>query len=78
MLLKGRERYKGISITEDYTETERRMVKLWIEKVKAKNMEQPNESNFIWKLRGSPREGFWMKIILKNNKNTTKVKQNCK
>lgn len=72
-LLKDKEKYQGISITEDYTEMERRMIKSWVEKVEMKNKEEKHGSNVTWKLRGTPREGFWIKKIIENNKNITNV-----
>ena len=52
--LKGNEVYARISITEDYTIHERKLVQEMKEQVKAKNITEPDDSGFIWKLRGTP------------------------
>ena len=56
--LKGNEAYARISITEDYTIPERKLVKEMKEQVKAKNSVEPEDSGFIWKLRGTPKNGL--------------------
>ena len=48
------EKFKKISITDDYTLEERREIKDWVEKAKAKNREEDEDSQFIWKVRGTP------------------------
>ena len=47
-----------ISITEDYTQTERDLIKSWSEKAKKKSAE---EDTYIYKVRGDPKNG--MKLI---------------
>ena len=56
--LKGNETYARISITEDYTIPERKLVKDMKEQVKTKNSAEPEDSGFIWKLRGTPKNGL--------------------
>ena len=56
--LKGNEVYARISITEDYTIHERKLVQEMKEQVKAKNITEPDDSGFIWKLRGTPKNGL--------------------
>ena len=57
--LKGTEDDFGrISITDDYTETEREEIKSWVEK--AKGMSEKDEQN-VYKVRGTPKNG--LKII---------------
>ena len=50
--LKGKEQYKGISGTDDYTIKDRNMITEWIEKAKKANEEEPTESQYEWKYLG--------------------------
>ena len=50
--------YKTISVTENYTITERRMIKDWSGKVKEKNKNESPDSKFIWRVRGIPKNGL--------------------
>ena len=50
--------YKTISVTEDYTITERRMIKDWSGKVKEKNKNESPDSKFVWRVRGIPKNGL--------------------
>ena len=66
--LKGKDKYTGLSVTEDFTQAERALFKSWAEKAKAKNNEEPRESNFIWRVRGSPKSGLYLKrLIIKDS-----------
>ena len=56
--LKGNEAYARISITEDYTIPERKLIQDMKEQVKAKNCVEPDDFGFIWKLRGTPKNGM--------------------
>ena len=56
--LKGIPEYKNISVTEDYTITERRMIKDWSDKAKEKNKNESPDSKFVWKVQGSPKNGL--------------------
>ena len=51
--LKGKKRYLGISITEDYTIKERKILNDWRQKMKDKNNKETG--GYCWCLRGSPR-----------------------
>ena len=55
-MLKGKDEFKGVAITEDLTEAERRVVKMWSDKAKDRNKKNEDE-NIIWRVRGSPRDG---------------------
>ena len=46
--LKDIPEYKTISVTEDYTITERRMIKDWSDKAKEKNENESPDSKFVW------------------------------
>ena len=62
--LKGTEEELGkISITEDYTQTERELMKSWSAKAKEKTA---SDETYVYKVRGDPKNG--LKIIrLKKN-----------
>ena len=51
--------YKGISITEDYLVSERQMIKEFANKAKEKNSLELENSNFVWKVRGTPKDGYF-------------------
>ena len=55
-LKNAEDRFKKISVTDDYTVEERQEIRNWIEKAKVKN--QSESGNFIWKARGSPKNGM--------------------
>ena len=55
--LKGKQEYKNISISEDFTNAERSVIKTWIEKAKERNEQEGYESNIIFRVRGSPKRG---------------------
>ena len=59
--LKDQADFKGISITEDYTVAERTMLKEWRDKAKMKNDKEEAESNYIWRVRGTPKNGLMLK-----------------
>ena len=63
--LKDQIQFKGVSVTEDYTIAERKMLTEWKEKAKAKNTEEDPESNFIWRVRGTPKNGLTLKKFQK-------------
>ena len=62
--LKGKTSYDGISVAEDFTLFERSMIQEWIKKVKAKK--EPSDSKYVWRVRGSPFKGLYMKRIEKS------------
>ena len=56
--LKGIEALNGIRVTEDYTMEERKLVKSWVDKAKQKNEEEPEDSEIVWTVRGTPKNGL--------------------
>ena len=50
--------YKNVSITDDYTQIERNEIKVWNEKAKAANLEAGENSKFVFKMRGTPKNGL--------------------
>ena len=66
--LKGKSLYKGVSVTPDYTQHERMLVKEFYEKAKLKTVEEEsNETNYIWRVRGTPKNGLSLKRLSKVN-----------
>ena len=63
--LRNQIEYKGVSVTEDYTLTERKLLQDWREKAKVKNNEEDPNSNYIWRVRGTPKNGLEIKRFLK-------------
>ena len=48
----GPDKFQKISITDDYTQDERREIKRWVEEAKKRTQD---EDGYVWKVRGSPR-----------------------
>ena len=63
--LKGNEDYKGVSVTEDYTLTDRKTIREWREKAKTANDQEPADSKYVYRVRGSPKNGWGLKKFLK-------------
>lgn len=63
--LKGNNDFKGISITEDYTLAEREIIKEYNRDAKEKNAAEPENSNYIWRVRGTPKNGLIIKRFTK-------------
>ena len=63
--MKGVDKCKGISISDDYTIAKRQMIKEWAEKAKNKNQEEPADSSFIWRVRGNPKSGLTLRKPVK-------------
>lgn len=57
--------YNGISITEDYTFAERGMIKDFREKAKSANEQLAPDSEKTWVVRGTPKNGLFMKKVTK-------------
>lgn len=62
--LRGIEKYKGISITEDLTQEERNTFKELARKANERNQQNPDDQH-IWRVRGSSKNGFRLKKILR-------------
>ena len=56
--LKGSNKYIGVSVTEDLTQTERLLLKEWADKAKKSTQEDPN---WIWRVRGDSKNGYYHK-----------------
>jgi hypothetical protein len=66
--LKGKEVYNKISITDDYTMSERKMVKDYVDMAKQKNRELGNDAKTIILVRGTPKNGLYLKELMKEKK----------
>ena len=71
--LQGQEDFKGVSITDDYTISERRLIKEWTDKAKSNNEKEPADSKYIWRVRGTPKNGLQLKKLLKQRTPTLKI-----
>ena len=65
--LKGKEKYNGISITEDHTTKERDTIREFVEKAKAANANEAADSLYEWKVRGTPKNGIQLKRFRKRS-----------
>ena len=63
--LKGREEYKRISVKDDYTIQDRNLIKQWIDKANEANKKEPADAMYEWKVRGTPKNGMFIKRFLK-------------
>ena len=54
-MLKGNTDFAGVAVAEDFTESERKLLKMWSDKAKERNSEE--KSDFVWRVRGSPKSG---------------------
>ena len=63
--LKDNSNYIGLSITDDYTQYQRKIIKDWIAKANQRNQEESENSQYIWRARGTPKNGMFLKKLLK-------------
>ena len=63
--------YKGISVTEDYTISERQMIKNFTSKAKERNSAESDNTDYAWKVRGTPKNGLVLKRFKKSITNPT-------
>ena len=63
--LKDKAIYKGMSISADYTINERNLLKEFSMNAKERNEELGPDSKYIWRVRGSPKNGLVLKKFLK-------------
>ena len=71
--MKGKELYNRISITDDYTMSERKMVKDYVEMAKQQNKELGNEAKTIIIVRGTPKNGLYLKEVTKEKRVITQT-----
>lgn len=65
--LKGQDKYVGISVKDDLTIQERETIKDWVEKAKDANNKEDPESEYEWRVRGSPKNGLLLKKFRKRD-----------
>ena len=71
--LKGKNDYKSIHITDDYTINERNLIRQLSEQAKQKNIEEGSSNIFSWRVRGSSKNGFRiMKVYKKTEQMITR------
>ena len=71
--LKGNDDYGGISIKEDYTINERMLIREYVEQAKALNaLETTKRSKFEYRVRGTPKNGLFLKKFM-SKRETTQV-----
>ena len=63
--LRGKTDFAGISITDDYTLSERKMIRDFARKAKEANANEPPDCDFTWRVRGSPKNGIGLKQVMK-------------
>ena len=63
------EKFSKISVTYDYTVEERQLIKTWVDKAKEKS--EKETENFIWKLRGDPKNGLRLMKVTKRSPQST-------
>jgi len=70
--LKGNTLFDSIHITEDYTYNERKLIRDLNEQAKLKT-NQETDSNYIYRVRGSPKNGLFIKRMRKTTPNTPQL-----
>ena len=73
--LKDREEFTGLHIREDYTIAERMMIKDYVAKAREKNDMEEETSKTVWKVRGNPRSGLFLKKFLTHETDESRNKQ---
>ena len=66
--LKGKVTYNKISVTDDLTLSERKMIKDYVEKAKQQNKELGADAKTIVVVRGSPKNGLYLKEVMKEKR----------
>ena len=62
-LKKAEDKFRKISITDDYTIEERQEIKKFVDEAKTRNLSE--EGNFFWRIRGSPKIGMELRRVPK-------------
>ena len=66
--LKGSVAYKGVSITPDYTTSERLLIKEFHNEAKLRTHgEKENGTGYVWKIIGTPATGLFLKRFEENH-----------
>ena len=70
--LKGKPEFDSIHITEDFTFNERKLIKEFSDLAKEKSS-QEEDPNYIFRVRGNPKNGLFLKKMRKNSPTTSKA-----
>ena len=62
-LKKAEDKFRKISITDDYTIEERQEMKKFVDEAKTRNLSE--EGIFFWRIRGSPNIGLELRRVPK-------------
>ena len=65
--LKNKEGFRGLSVTDDYTMTERQIIKNKVEEAKVNNINESPDSGFVWKVRETTKIGLIVKKVPKRS-----------
>ena len=65
--LKDQTEYSKISITDDYTLNEYKIIQDKVAEAKEENIKLGNDSEFINVVRGTPKNGLYLKKVKRNN-----------
>ena len=60
--LRGKEKYKGVTVSEDLTQEQRKDIKKLSREARTRN-DKDNSSHYVWRVRGSSKNGFFLKRI---------------
>ena len=60
--LKNNDKYRNVSVRDDYTLEERELIKEWVKKANEKNKKDNTDE---WKVRGTPKNGLRLVRITK-------------
>ena len=63
--LKGIQTHLKMSITDDYTSMQRKAIQDAVKRARDRNANEPEDSNIIWKVRGTPKNGLDIKKFYK-------------
>ena len=64
-LKRAEDKFRKISITDDYTIEERQEIKKFVDEAKRRN--ETEEGNFFWRTRGSPKTGLELRRVPKRS-----------
>ena len=65
--LKGQTKYDGLSVKEDFTANERDLIRTKADEAREKNEQEPTDSNYVWRVRGTPKNGLYLKKLNKKS-----------
>ena len=74
--LKENAYFKGLSVTDDYTQMQRQTIKEWIDKANVRNDQEEPNSLYTWKARGTPKNGMFLKRVQRRKTPREEVFQN--